>query len=203
MTNPGTDLPGIQTGRSNFNHMPASTCGLTNTPSCSSSSAFEDYHANSTAAANRGQVGTPSSGIESTLFKQAHVSSCGGSLLQPQVEPQPCQESSPSSKPLKKKKKNVKREICRIENCNSQARAFHLCKRHGGSRPCTFVGCTRNSQSRGFCIKHGGGTRCKFPECTRAAQSQGKCKGHGGKSRFWIFFHMTTALISTLRWTSM
>ncbi|KAG7401746.1 hypothetical protein PHYBOEH_011035 [Phytophthora boehmeriae] len=73
-----------------------------------------------------------------------------------------------------------RRKLCSVEGCNSQARAFNRCKRHGGSKRCSHPGCTKSVQSRGLCIRHGGGSRCQEPECNRASQSHGKCKMHGG-----------------------
>lgn len=59
-----------------------------------------------------------------------------------------------------KKPKTFK--LCTYTGCTSRARAFQLCKRHGGVKKCKSPACTRNAQSRGLCIAHGGGSRCRI-----------------------------------------
>ncbi|EQC36689.1 hypothetical protein SDRG_06124 [Saprolegnia diclina VS20] len=68
--------------------------------------------------------------------------------------------------------------MCKTPGCQSYARRFGRCSRHGGASLCTVKGCSTPSQTGGRCRVHGGGSQCKVADCTTFARLHGFCLEH-------------------------
>ena len=81
-------------------------------------------------------------------------------------------------------KKKIKRKICSVENCKSQAyNKFDVCIKHGAEvKQCSVKDCTNNCINNGVCKRHGAKVSrpiCTVQNCNNIVQRQGLCRRHG------------------------
>ena len=81
-------------------------------------------------------------------------------------------------------KKKIKRKICSVENCKSQAyNKFDVCVKHGAQvKKCSVKDCTNNRANNGICKRHGAKVSrpiCTVHNCNNLVQRQGLCRRHG------------------------
>ncbi|OQR95408.1 hypothetical protein THRCLA_07889 [Thraustotheca clavata] len=115
--------------------------------------------------------------IKEYCIMHSHQRECSSPRLSAQVK-------EPTMSPILPPKQNLKQKsapttrICKTPGCQSYARRFGRCSRHGGASICLVKGCTTPSQTGGKCRIHGGGSLCKIDNCQIFARLQGLCLEH-------------------------
>ncbi|KDO24602.1 hypothetical protein SPRG_10133 [Saprolegnia parasitica CBS 223.65] len=109
-----------------------------------------------------------------------HTQGCQSPRSQAAAEPPTMSPNgtTPTTRIVCKAKPAPPTRMCKTPGCQSYARRFGRCSRHGGASLCTVKGCSTPSQTGGRCRVHGGGSQCKVADCTTFARLHGFCLEH-------------------------